>query len=433
MIQQFRSGLSAGFLLLATAAAAMGFGDPILPRDAGVPLIDWKEAHKYMDQEVSVQGRIVATHNTGTICFLNLDKARSFTAVVHGHNFKYFSTPPEAMYAQKLVRIRGVISAYQGKAQIEVIRPEQVTIIEEEQPITSSSSGKGRAFRGTVTVATFNVLNLFDEYDDPYHYDESTPAKPKEQLEKLAARIKELDADVLAMQEVENEGYLQRFVGAMLPGMGYEHVVCPEGNDQRGIDVALLSRLPVGPVTSYRHLRFPDASGGMMSYRRDLLQVRIEPPDCPPFDMFVVHFKSKRGGASETESERVGEAQQTRKLLSELLGRDKGARFLICGDFNDTFESRALKVLVGEGATALRAFIGDLPEKTASYNRGRSDDMIDYILASPAMAETYVPKSYKIVSGSVEAGGSDHNPVVSQFRLAASDTGAGAGRASMER
>ena len=44
---------------------------------------------------------------------------------------------------------------------------------------------------------------------------------------------------------IENRGDLQRLVTAMIPDLGYEHVVLLEGNDYRGIDVAVLSRLPV--------------------------------------------------------------------------------------------------------------------------------------------------------------------------------------------
>jgi endonuclease/exonuclease/phosphatase (EEP) superfamily protein YafD len=43
--------------------------------------------------------------------------------------------------------------------------------------------------------------------------------------------------------------------------------------------------------------------------------------------------------------------------------------------------------------------------------------MIDFILASPTMADAYVPKSYEVLLGSVDSCGSDHNPVVAAFTL----------------
>jgi exonuclease III len=43
--------------------------------------------------------------------------------------------------------------------------------------------------------------------------------------------------------------------------------------------------------------------------------------------------------------------------------------------------------------------------------------MIDFILCSPAMGGGYVKDSARILHGSVETIGSDHNPVVASFRL----------------
>jgi endonuclease/exonuclease/phosphatase family metal-dependent hydrolase len=391
---------------------------PIISPEAGLPVIDWKDAGKFMDKPVIVQGKIVQAKKSGQICFLNFDAARSFTAIVREGSFKRFPEQPQKLYDQKIVRIRGVISEYSGKPQIEVSYPEQVTILEKEEPIPPPQEVKPRPFTGSVTVATFNVLNLFDEEDDPYTGDENTPPKPMDQLRPLAAAIHTLDADVLALEEVENRAYLERFVTAMLGDMGYQHIVCFEGNDRRGIDCAVISRLPVGPVTSHRHLRFDEKGrpGGDMCFRRDLLQVRIEPADCPAFTVFVVHLKSKRDGGDKTEGYRLGESLRIRGILDDLLKQDKDALFLVCGDFNDTFTSAPLKALRGEGEGALADFLADLPKDTITYNKGPKS-MIDFMLASPAMAKRYVPKSYHVISGSVETVGSDHNPVAAQFAL----------------
>lgn len=400
---------------MALAASLPAFGQ-ILPKDAGIPVIDWKDAPKHVDHEVIVQGRIVQARNIGKITFLNFDTARSFTAVVHQPNYKNFPQPPHTLYAHKLLRIRGEVTTYQGKPQIEVAKPDQVTVLEEELPIPPPVEHKARAFDGTVTIGTFNILDLFDEHDCPYHTDEGTPAKPKEQLEKIAERIRAADADVLALEEVESRFYLQQFVAAMLPDMGYQHVVCFEGNDKRGIDVAILSRFPVGPVTSHMYERFSDGSGSETWFHRDLLQVRIDPPDAPSFQAFVVHFKSKRGGG-DTEKTRLAECRQARKILDQELTKDKDALFVICGDFNDTFESSPLKAIRGTGPTALVDFMRDFAKDAVTYNNNPHRSTIDYILASPGMGGRYVDKSYRVIDGTIETGGSDHNPVIAKFKL----------------
>lgn len=402
-------------LFIATVANG---DDEILPADAGLRIIDWKDAGKYVDQEVIVQGKIFETSKRKTICFLNFDRERKFTAIIRSTSFDNFPVSPEIKYASKWVRVRGLVSEFKGKPQIEVYKPDQITIMEKEEPIPPPSADKTRRPEGIVTLATYNVLNLFDEHDDPYHRDETTKAKSKEAMEKLAATIRKTDADVIALQEVENRYYLERFVHALLPDMGYKHIVCIESNDRRGIDCAVLSRFPVGPVTSYRHLRFSDGSGGKTKFRRDLLQARIEPPGCPSFDVFVVHLKSKRGGGA-SEPIRCAEATQARKILDGILQKDENALFVICGDFNDTWESRPMKIIRGEGKTALRSFQSDLPKETPTYNREPYRSMIDFILCSPAMAEYYEPKSCRVITGNVKSSGSDHNPVLVRFNLKA--------------
>ncbi|MFQ5423273.1 MAG: endonuclease/exonuclease/phosphatase family protein [Phycisphaerae bacterium] len=406
-------------VILTAGLTAVHGSDPILPPEAGLPVIDWKDARKHLGETVVVQGKIISTRNIGRICFLNFDdpSIRTFTAIVRQSNYANFPKPPEEAYRDRWVRIRGMMREYRGKMQVEIVKPDQVTVLDAEPPHPLAVEPKRFVFTGTLNIGTYNILNLFDEYDDPYHTDEGTPAKPKDQLEHLAAAIRAAGADVLALEEVENRGYLERFVRTMLPDMGYSHIVCIESNDRRGIDCAVLSRLPVGPVTSYRHVRFNDGSGGKTRFRRDLLEVRIEPDGYESFTMFVVHLKSKRGGAATTLVVREAETRKMRDILDTRLSADAKARFLICGDFNDTWDSQPVRILRGDGPTALIGFVNDLPKEAVSFNRKPHRAMIDFILCSPEFARRYQSGSYHVPQGTVETTGSDHNPVLATFTL----------------
>jgi hypothetical protein len=55
-----------------------------------------------------------------------------------------------------------------------------------------------------------------------------------------------MDVDVLALQEVEGVGTLRNFVRDYLDN-AYRHIVLIEGNDPRLIDLALVSKVPLGP------------------------------------------------------------------------------------------------------------------------------------------------------------------------------------------
>lgn len=123
-----------------------------------------------------------------------------------------------------------------------------------------------------IKIGTFNLNNLFSRFnfsaevsegdqieveatttfvfDDPQQFKLRTyqgrliKGKPKAARNKLAARIKDMDLDVIAVQEVEDVDTLTHFARQDLAALGYDHVVLVEGNDPRLIDVGLLSRLP---------------------------------------------------------------------------------------------------------------------------------------------------------------------------------------------
>src|SRR5438477_62413 len=82
-------------------------------------------------------------------------------------------------------------------------------------------------------LATYNVLDLFDEH----------PLLPKK-IDTLAARIRELDADVVGLQEIGSEVALEALrARASEGGTPYASVVGTA--DARGIRCAALSRVPI--------------------------------------------------------------------------------------------------------------------------------------------------------------------------------------------
>jgi endonuclease/exonuclease/phosphatase family metal-dependent hydrolase len=155
-----------------------------------------------------------------------------------------------------------------------------------------------------------------------------------------------------------------------------------------------------------------------MQFQRDVLAVTIEPEGGTPLETWVVHLKSKSGGQETTEPIRLAEARAIRRLLDAELAADAAKRILVVGDFNDTPESASLQTIIGAGPTALWSAHTDLADPgVLTYNEGEFKSMIDFILCSPAMHERYVAGSFHVPQGSIDATGSDHNPVVATFRV----------------
>ena len=394
--------------------------DAAIHPDEGLPQVSWDQADQVFNRTAFVFGKVLDVRTAGKITFVNFDSARpaKFAGVIFADNMKNFPTPPKELYAGKIVRIRGTVTVFKGRAEMSIKSPEQVEVLA-ALPETLLPKAIQRLPRKTdqVTVAAYNVLNMFDDVDDPYRHDEDTPAKPREQMAALARSIVELDADVIAMEEVENRDYLKRFLEVFLPDAGYDHVVCIEGNDSRGIDVALVSRIPVGQVRSHQYLRFPAVNGGTQGFMRDVLSVTLEPPGGQPFEAWVVHLKSNSGGREAAEPIRLAEARELRKLLDARLTADPQARFAVMGDFNDTWGTPTMTTIIGEGPAALWSAGSDFADKSAvSYNEGDFRSVIDFMLCSPAMAKAYVKGSYRMPQGSISETGSDHNPIEATFQ-----------------
>ena len=393
---------------------------PPVDDDEARPHVAWQDAEGVVGRTAFVSGVVARVGHSKRVHFLNFDPKRRdvFVVVIFQPFLERFEGTLEELYEGRPIRVRGMVTRFRGTPQIQVSSPEQIEVLDKLPELKPLAVPAKLSVGQQIKVATFNVRNLFDDANDAYHNDEGTQAKPRHELEKLAAAIARLDADVLALQEVESRGYLARFLEVFAPQAGYQDVVHFEGNDLRGIDVCLLSRLPVGPVTSFRHATFADETGKRQKFRRDLLCVRLEPEDGLPFEVWVAHLKSNSDGREYAEPVRMAEAREIRRLLDKRLAADPNAAIIVCGDFNDTADSATVQTITGRGTTALRTAWSSIPEpQRITYNLEPYRSMIDFILWTPGMHSRYVKGTYAILGGSLEEIGSDHNPVRAEFRV----------------
>jgi predicted extracellular nuclease len=203
-----------------------------------------------------------------------------------------------------------------------------------------------------VKVGTFNLNNLFSrfnfsgaiseikkntgamtvryEFSDAANYRIRTfkgklvKAKDPDDTITIAGRIQTMDADVLAVQEVENIDILKAFNREHLTGI-YKHQVLIEGNDPRLIDVGVLSKLPIGAVTSFQTAVHPDKPGNTV-FGRDLLEVEILNPSRSRrlFTVYNNHLKSHFGdednggqGKIDNDTRRRRQAETIQRIVGK--------------------------------------------------------------------------------------------------------------------
>lgn len=348
-----------------------------------------------------------------------------------------------------------------------------------------------REQRKKIRIATFNVENLFSRLafaddvpmDDMivgnYEFTDAAELKlarriveaaasdDKRQLTALALHAAR--ADVICLQEVDNKAalevfyqrYLKRMIEpdvarerkAILRAAGrsgneanmdalyaadrnhyFDWRVVVEGNDGRGIDVAVMSKLPIS-VRTHAHRTFQelgvwneelrgyrDRAGGRdrrlspsdRVFMRDCLEIDLKFQG-RPLTIYTTHLKSMHPDREFTRPYRRAEALAIKKIIAERFGAHAGdANWIICGDMNDYVEIDGLPV-VDEKGRIVPSALDVLTQDGFSENvvRRRPEDdrwttyygpddqyaQLDMMLLSPALAQANRDMVPEIVRG----------------------------------
>lgn len=262
------------------------------------------------------------------------------------------------------------------------------------------------------TVATWNVENFFDTANDPDTFDDvPSRADFDRKLDDIARVLIALDADLVALQEVENEALLQTLVEGPAASLGYTEYRVIDGFDPRGIDVAFLARVPITNVASHLGESFPAPDGSRdYFWTRDALEVFAEPGRIP-VTVMVLHLRSQRDGGDE---HRLAEAMQARRIADRRL--EAGVtRMIIAGDLNDRPGSDVLDAVLGDGSafSDLSRFVPAADRYTFTF-AGRQQQL-DYILGTDNLESELLEA--RILHGPEIDAASDHAPVVATFEL----------------
>ncbi len=211
-----------------------------------------------------------------------------------------------------------------------------------------------------ITIAFYNVENLFDTIDDPLTNDDSfTPSGKRKwtrkryfkKLQKISYVISQIGKNIsneapvlVGLVEVENRKVLNDLIHQKkLFDYGYRYIHF-DSKDERGIDTALLYRDQFfDPVDSKRfHFDFLDKESGEKDHTRDVLLVSGF-LNGELVHIIVNHWPSRREGEEVTRHKRVKAAQVVQKVINEIRVEDSQAKIIIMGDFNDNPSSESIQ------------------------------------------------------------------------------------------
>ncbi|MBL8964954.1 MAG: endonuclease/exonuclease/phosphatase family protein [Phycisphaeraceae bacterium] len=320
---------------------------------------------------------------------------------------------------------------------------------------------------GTVRLVSYNVENLFDDVDDPAlsgAHEDKNMTKPQAHLRALADTLRRLDADVVALQEIESLEALLWFRDRWIPDLGYDHVASIDAGDERGIEQSVLSRYPITravnwprqPLAGVHPDSAPDATPGEpMVLHRSPLAVDVvitgSVGDAAKNDakndanidtkhalsdgdanhevprvtltLFVVHHKSGARSAYWREAE----AAKVVELYKAEVSANPDRPIAILGDFNAMPGQPAYQAYITGGLIDL---FSDRVESDPAWVTHESGRVIDTIMGNSILMGSVVTESRFIMGVPARPAGadwrttpppegyaSDHYPVVVDLRF----------------
>ena len=283
--------------------------------------------------------------------------------------------------------------------------PNEQTALEETQTPTA------------ITVMTFNVQNLFDNIDDagkddkaylPYAAKQNDAHKTAcevieveswrdeclnldwsnaaidRKLHVLAQTVRQVNngrgADIITLQEVENASILNRLREEYLGDLGYKPAILIEGTDARGIDVAMLTKLPLENAPQLHPLKltgFP----GREADTRGILQATFKLDNGSLLTVFSVHFPAP----FHPTGMRAAAYQHLSNLLA---GLPNNHHAFAAGDFNTTSSEDEHENMLDRYARPYWTLAHDVGcgdcDGSYFYHRDSSWSFLDMILFSSA-------------------------------------------------
>jgi len=272
----------------------------------------------------------------------------------------------------------------------------------------------------SIAFATYNANRFFDTVCDSGRCNDGdfewqlSNAQFRHKAASVAGAVAALDADVIVLQEIENQACIDALQDAL--DDPYPIAIIAESPFPGSVEVAVLARGELMEIRTHRDTRIPRPRGGTTTFTRELLEVHID-LDGTHIAVFAVHFRSKN---DDDADRRLAEATATRPIVLATAEELPDAIVLLGGDFNDTPGSPPIDALEGDGG--LFRMTSELGDNAWTITFRGDRFAIDHLYLATEAAGTYVEGSAEVFHDS--SGGffqSDHAAVRARIALPSFD------------
>lgn len=279
----------------------------------------------------------------------------------------------------------------------------------------STTTGTAKPPAQSVKIVNWNVHNFVNDVLDSNVLAEEIDTNWLTHKTDIARVLRELDPDIVMLQEIENGAVLEA-LNAELDD-AFPFLVLYQGNDPRGINIALLSKIEVVLAKTHRSEKFKkigDPQGPAYRYARDCVEVHIKVGERPVV-LLGVHYKAKE---NDNPDKRLAEAQHTRAIADQLAEEDPERAIVILGDFNDTPGSSPYDWTLGNDPSRYRNAADHVQAPLRwTFNYKGQLELVDQQMANSVLYEMLDPNTVEILHTDAVETASDHAPIVATYEI----------------
>ena len=273
-----------------------------------------------------------------------------------------------------------------------------------------------------VVVASYNLENYLKM--ERRAGDKTTPdsPKPEEQVAAVIKVIKEINPDILGVEEMGDESVMEDF-RSRLKAAGLDY---PDKEWVRGADaarhLALLSRFPIVARNSKDEIPY-ELNGSRLRVGRGILDVTVKLSENYLLQLVGAHLKSRREIPEFDQAAiRAKEASLLREHLNKILKSNPEENLLLFGDLNDTKNEYPIRVLSGGARDPFRMKDLLLADRTGCFwthywSAADIYSRIDYLFVSLGLWPEIRREKSGISSARNWNKASDHRAIYTTIRV----------------
>lgn len=288
----------------------------------------------------------------------------------------------------------GIISQFNNRYRIQPTDTLELDMPSQQPQLAEKSDN-------AIRLASFNVLNFFngngagEGFPTPRGAD--TPEQMQRQQKKIVAALTAINADVIGLMEIENDGFGERsaiaqLVKALEKASGKDYSIAEPRAKKIGTDQITVGIIyQTQRVKPSSHAVFTRQGPFSWGSRPPLAQRFIDASSGKEFSIVVNHFKSKGSCPEDSESpnsnQNDGQAcwndlrLQSAQELTQWIQSESLANPVLLGDFNAYYQEDPVRYFTENG------FYNPSTAKDYSYVYDSQAGALDHVFVSTSLQE----------------------------------------------